>query len=380
MNSNNTPPIATFAERLASIRVALAVVLAIAALAAGGLSNPAHAAAATCRHVSGPFHRSRNHIYTAAGHEYIPYGVSVTNLGNPRWAAKWQRDAKEIQVSATSWCANTDRLQVFQDALVGVGGNQVNKAFLAHIEADVSLAESLGLVVAINDQTEGAAANTEYMPNRATRRFWKVLTGLYGHDPDVIFDLFDEPRRADFRTEQATFHFWKYGGGYAGHQWMGMQPLARYIRSLGAHNLFWIEGPHTAGTLQYVRQYQVTKAGPLEYAINHAGPTRGPHDAAYWNTKFGFASRYVPMTDTEWTNYASAEKMCWPDAQVSVPAFLRYLAGHGMGLTSWTLAPGVLVTDSTLAQPTRILKNWACKDGLDEGAGSQIQQWFRLHN
>lgn len=341
----------------------------------------AQAAAAACRHINGPFHREGNKVFNSRGQRFIPYGYSVTDLGSPRWDEpwKWKNDAQEIQVSAAN-CANTDRIQVFQDALVGVGGNTVNHAFLAQIEADVTEAEGLGLVVAINDQSEGAAADTEYMPNRETRRFWKVITGIYGHDPDVIFDLFNEPRRADFSTERATWHFWKYGGRYAGQQWMGMQPLARYLRSLDAKNLFWIEGPHTAGTLQYVRQYQVAKAGPVEYAINHAGPTTGPHDAAYWDSKFGLASRYVPMTDSEWTNYASASKMCWPDAPRSVPAFLRYLAEHGMGLTAWTLAPGVLVTDKTMSTPTRIKSDWRCVNRLDEGAGSQIRAWFYLHN
>ena len=47
-----------------------------------------------------------------------------------------------------------------------------------------------------------------------------------------------------------------------------MQPLARYIRSLGARNLFVIEGIHTGGTLDEVISHQIVGAGPLEYGIN----------------------------------------------------------------------------------------------------------------
>ncbi len=51
-----------------------------------------------------------------------------------------------------------------------------------------------------------------------------------------------------------------------------------------------------------------------------------------------------------------------------------------MGLMAWTLVPGVLVESANLADPTRIKKNWACKNGLDQGAGHQIMQFFRKYN
>jgi hypothetical protein len=86
------------------------------------------------------------------------------------------------------------------------------------------------------------------------------------------------------------------------------------------------------------------------------------------------------MTDAEWTNYSST-RACWANALTSVPAFLHYLASHGMGLMAWTLTPGVLAASADLADPTVIRSDWACEDtGLDEGAGSAIMNWFREHN
>ena len=99
---------------------------------------------------------------------------------------------------------------------------------------------------------------------------------MYGQNPDVIFDLFNEPRRASLPTEAGTWKFWKHGGDYDGYHFIGMEPLARYIRGLGARNLFWIEGPHTAGTLDEVVTHQITDAGPVEYAINHPGGLNAP--------------------------------------------------------------------------------------------------------
>ncbi len=263
----------------------------------------------------------------------------------------------------------------------GKTGVRVNTTFLGLIEGEVSTALNDGLDVVINDQTEGGGNPAALgMPTTQTEAFWKVMSGLYGHNPDVIFDLFNEPRRADFPTDAGTWKFWKNGGSYHGYHFIGMQPLARYVRSLGARNLFVIEGPHTAGTLDEIISHQITGAGPLEYGINHPGGVTVPHDSADWYTRFGFAAKKVPMTDTEWTQYSS-NRSCWSNAPKTAPAFLSYLARKGMGLTAWTLTPGVLAASSDLADPTVIKSDWACKNaGLDEGAGALIMNWFRQHN
>jgi hypothetical protein len=344
-------------------------------------SKPAVAAA--CRHVSGPFHRDRNMITGAGSRRYIPYGITVAGLGNPNWKLHHSGDAAEIDAAAASWCANTVRLQIFQYALLGPGksGVTVNRTFLGLIEGEVTTALNDGLDVVINDQTEGGGNPTALgMPTAQTEAFWKVMSGLYGSNPDVIFDLFNEPRRANFPTEAGTWRFWKHGGAYHGYHFIGMEPLARSLRGLGARNLFWIEGPHTAGTLDEVISHQITRAGPLEYGINHPGGVNVRHNSADWYTRFGYAAKKVPMTDTEWTNYSST-RSCWADAPKSVPAFLNYLARKGMGLTAWTLIPGVLAASADLANPTVIRSNWACVNtGLDEGAGAAIMTWFQQHN
>lgn len=343
------------------------------------LAMPAAASPASCQHISGPFHRRGNGIYNSRGRRFIPYGIVVTGLGSPTWAARYPGDAAQIRAAAASWCSNTVRLQVFQGALVSPRYT-VNKTVLADVRADVTLAESLGLVVELNDQSEGFGPQFQYMPDKGSRVFWKALAGIYGHDSHVVFDLFNEPRHILHSTTRQMWNRWLNGGTYGGRYWMGMQPLARYVRGLGVRNLFIVEGPQTAGTLAQVPTHQVTKAGPVMYGINHTGPVTSPHTPAAWNTKFGNASRVIPMTDTEWTNYATATRMCWANAPRSVPAFLHYLAAHHMGLTAWTLTPGVLVTGPNLASPTRIRSNWACRSGLNEGAGHQIMQWIIRHN
>jgi hypothetical protein len=361
-----------------AMALAGALALALTGLAETGSLAQASAQAATCRHVTGPFHEHKNEVTTSTGKRYIPYGIVVTGLGNPNWAEHQSGDAAEISASAASWCANTVELEVFQYAMFNTDGS-VNSTFLGLVEGEVNHALGLGLVVAITDQTEGGPPNSGGLPEAQTKTFWNVLNGIYGHNTDVIFDLYNEPRRVGAGNETSIWKYWRNGGKYKGTKFIGMQSLASYLRRIGSRNLFWIEGPHTGGSLQYIRRYQVTKAGPLEYGINHPGMVNSPHNAAFWNTRFGNNASAVPMTDTEWTNYAST-RSCWANAPKSVPAFLAYLAQHHMGLMAWTLSPDVLVESANLADPTRIKKNWACKNGLDQGAGHQIMQFFRKNN
>lgn len=352
--------------------------LALAGLAGSvSLAQASSQAAAACGHVTGPFHEHHNEITDSAGQRYVPYGIVVTGLGNPNWAQHQPEDAPEITAATASWCANTLELEVFQPAMFNADGS-VNPTFLGLVESEVSQALGLGLVVAITDQTEGSAANPG-LPQAQTKAFWNVLNGVYGHNTDVIFDLYNEPRRVGAGSEKAIWKYWRNGGTYKGAKYVGMQSLASYVRRIGSRNLFWIEGPHTAGSLQYIKQYQVTRAGPVEYGINHPGGVTSPHNAGYWNTRFGNNASAVPMTDTEWTNYAS-NRSCWANAPTSVPAFLSYLAQHHMGLMAWTLSQDVLVESANLADPTRIKSNWACKNDLDQGAGHQIMQFFRRYN
>jgi endoglucanase len=363
---------------LALVLAGLAGATSMAQASSTAQASPHAPQAAACRHVTGPFHERKNEITGSAGQRYIPYGIVVTGLGNPNWAARATGDSAEISASAASWCANTLELQVFQYALFNADGS-INSSFLKLVESEVSQGLALGLVVAIDDQTEGGPPNSAGLPEAQTKTFWNELTSLYGNNPDIIFDLYNEPRRVGGSNEQAVWNYWLKGGIYEGTKFIGMQTLARYVRRIGSHNLFWIEGPHTGGSLQYVNKYQVTKAGPLEYGVNHPGGVTAPHNAAYWNTRFGNNAAVVPMTDTEWTNYAST-RSCWANAPKSVPRLLQYLAQHHMGLMAWTLIPGVLVESANLADPTRIKSNWACKNGLDEGAGHQIMQFFRKYN
>jgi hypothetical protein len=291
-------------------------------------------------------------------------------------------------------------LQLNQDNLVSPDGTGLDRAYLTAIETEVTAAEQHHLVVVLNDNTEfgpPAVSRAQKGPTPATEVFWKDLTAVYGHDPQVIFDLFNEPRTySPGMTMTQAWRLWHDGGVFRGVSYpFGIAQLARYVRStLGAQNLFWIEGPDLSSSFAgMVSQGVLLKVGGVVYSVHHPA---GPHDAASWEAGFGYlvTTGTAPVVSGEWTNYEPApapgpsvpHSYCWPDAPVTVPAYLNYLAAHGIGLNVYQLQPGYMIKSyRDMSVPTTINPGtWSCLPSLEpqpgQGAGSLVLAWFRQRN
>jgi hypothetical protein len=309
-------------------------------------------------------------------------------------------DLDKIEATAQSWCANTVRLQLNQDNLISPGGTGLNRSYLTAIETEVTAAEQHHLVVVLNDNTEfgpPAASRAQKGPTPATEVFWKDLAAVYGHDPQVIFDLFNEPRTySPGMGLDQVWRLWHDGGVFHGVSYpFGLAELARYVReTLHAQNLFWIEGPALSSTLAgMVSQGALLKVSGVVYSVHHPA---GPHDAASWDAGFGYlvTTGAAPVVSGEWTNYEPApspgpsvpHSYCWPDAPVTVPAYLSYLAAHGIGLNVYQLQPGYMIRSyRDMSAPTTISRaTWSCLPSREpqpgQGAGSLVLAWFRQHN
>jgi hypothetical protein len=333
---------------------------------------------------------SGTRVHGRGGTTFTPYGITVPGLANRNWQASVSKDLAKIRATAASWCANTVRLQVAQDNLIGNTGGTFAPKYLAAIKREVALAERRGLVVVLNDQTETAPASVTFQkgPTPGTEQFWKDLIPAFGSARQVIFDLFNEPRTSSSGMSLATeWRLWHSGGTFEGNRYIGMAKLARDVRAAGARNLFWVEGPDFAKSFEgLIRQHAKLGTSNVVYAFHHP---KGPHTTRYWFNDFGYliTTHVAPVVDGEWTNYrpfGQPNPECWGDARRQVPAFLRYLAGKGIGMTAYQLAPGLLVAPGGgLTTPTRIGAAWTCHVApapTGQGAGTMIRGWFRKHN
>ncbi len=385
---------------------ALAMALATGSGSPAGASAPAPwgpatgPGAASCRTASGPFTVQGTQVLGGDGGAFVSYGITVPGLQGLDWRAFGSLDLAKIAATAQDWCANTVRLQLNQDNLVAPDGTGLNRAYLTAIENEVTAAEHDHLVVVLNDNTEfapPAVSRSQRGPTPATEVFWKDLAAVYGHDPQVIFDLFNEPRTYSPGMRPAqVWRLWHDGGTFRGVSYpFGMAQLAQYVRgALGAQNLFWIEGPDIASSFAgMISQGARLNVSGVVYSVHHPAC---PHDAAAWNADFGYlvTTGAAPVVDGEWTNYepapgpgaATPRSSCWQDAPVTAPAYLSYLAAHGIGLNVYQLQPGYMIKSyRDMSLPTTINPGtWSCLPSLEpqpgQGAGSLVQAWFRQQN
>ncbi|HEX8931730.1 MAG TPA: cellulase family glycosylhydrolase, partial [Patescibacteria group bacterium] len=275
------------------------------------------ASTVTCNKAVGPFTQKGAKIFQADGKQFIPYGITVYGLAGSDYQIQQATVAAQINAAAAAWCSNIVRLQVAPKNLIGSNGTTYSQTFMDAINSAVSIAEKNNMVVVISAQTEKIGQVKQ--PVASTAQFWKDITNVYGNDPQVIFDLFNEPR---LQTGNITtdWQIWQKGAFYSGTMYLGMQTLADDVRSYGAKNLLWIEGPEGAGTLDQVGSYPIKGANPFMYAIHH--PV-GSHDSTTWDSDFGYLVKngIAPVVDGEWTNYASStQSECWPDAPTTVSA------------------------------------------------------------
>ncbi len=337
----------------------------------------------------------------------VPRGVTVTGLASVHWRTGDGNPLGQIQHAHDDWYANTVRLQVGVPLLRGksnatpswhgggpvaalteyldtagngmtadLNGCHYNADFLGYLDQAVGLAQQLGLTVVLCAQHEGL--DNTAMPEGNDIAFWKILHDHYGSD--VICDLFNEPEPGAVYSD--AWLGWQGGGpGSDGVNYTGFETVVSELRRYGLQGTFWVEGIAHSGTLQGIAgdagNFQLSD--PLDnlvYAIHHPQGARTP---ANWATQFGYlAGLGIPVVVGEWTNWATKNAECWPDAASTVPAFLSYISElGGCGLIVWALLPRVLVVDQKEWAPTQILASYKCDGSVSgQGAGQLIQAQF----
>ena len=360
----------------------------------------AAAKVSSCGKAVGPFTVHGTKVLAKNGSVFISYGMTVSGLQEGNWTGLVTEDLIKIAATANDWCANTIRIQVNQDLLLGPTATSFDPEYMAAIESEVSLAESYHLVVVLNDETNfSAPAIRHYQagPTAGTEVFWKDMTRYYGNDPQVIFDLFNEPRTSvPYMPDSTLWRLWLNGGTFKHvHYAFGMAALAAYVRyTAGARNLFWIEGPRYSLSFEgMIRYHALIHVSGVVYAIHHA---QGQHDVKDWNAAFGYlvTDGIAPVVNGEFTNYEPHPNpkidlipgYCWPNAPTTVPQYLNYLTSLGIGMSAYQLVPGWLIdSDKHLASPTSINpKTWSCQPDREtqpgQSAGALIMSYFEQRN
>ncbi len=357
---------------------------------------------------AGALHVSGNEVLTSTGQRFTFYGFSTYGgLQNPIDSKLWPHAVASSRAqieAAPHWSANTIRIQVGEANLFThrAPGDPVNVAFLNDLCSQVQLARREGLQVVLNDNTL-FSNYYEQNPTARTATFWKYIGAIYGNQPGVMFDLFNEPRAARVqmgpgqgpRNLAWIWNTWLNGGSGLGYTYVGEQQLVNLIRYHHWNNIIWVEGPLFDDALGQYQSYPIA-ANNLVLSIHHPDLSLGLPN---WYHTWGYLARQYPLVDGEWSQYAGIKDECYDNATTAANDLLTYLASIHAGLIAWSLQAGALTVDpnhyvptnltvardttnpTDLYKPNAFAANFACNSAhYGQGAGQLVYNYFRQYS
>jgi endoglucanase len=337
------------------------VMIAAAAMAAACLALPSVTAASA---TTAGFAVSGNKL-DFNGATFLGRGFTLVGALDPGWCdrAQVKAAAKALKLSemkaAKTWNANLIRYQVSQPGLSNpdLSASQI-AAYISQIKSAVSLAERKGLGVILSMQDQGlACGSSEPLPSVATETAWHHLAPVFASDPNVMFELFNEPQNG---TTSADWQQWESGGCQpVKFCAIGHQNLIDDIRSWGVPNVALVDGAEYAHSLASVPLlHDATPGRGIVYAVH----PYGVHPSSYEEPLFGYLAPTVPVLATEW-NYK--------DCQLDPTPEFNWLRSIGVGLTGWAFdIQGTLITSLTTYQPT------SCSNSHTWVGGAALKSYF----
>jgi hypothetical protein len=259
-----------------------------------------------------------------------------------------------------TWGINAVRIPLNEDcwlSLNGVSSQSSGAAYQSAIKTWVGALIQGGIYPILDlHWTENAGAKAtgqQPMPDAAHGvAFWTSVATAFASQPQVVFDLFNEPYPDMNMEATAAWQCWKSGGTCPGvaYSVAGMQQMLTAVRSAGANNLVLLAGIEFANDLsQWLAYVPTDPANNLgvswhvynnsNYTSNHsfaadAGPVvakypvvateigdiMGPCDGAYIGTIMGYLD--VPAQGVPAQSY-----LAWSWSTDNTPSILGSYAG-----------------------------------------------------
>jgi endoglucanase len=176
-----------------------------------------------------------------------------------------------IVAAMATWAgANVVRIPVDEQCWLGLPGVKPaysGATYRRAIERYVSLLNAHGFA-AILDLAGAAPGNEtvadhDEMPDSHSVAFWRSAATAFRDNPEVLFDLFNEPWPLGDTDSPAAWSCWLNGGcaetsqnGADHYRAVGMQQLVNTIRGTGARNIIIAEGIQYGATLDGWLQYR----------------------------------------------------------------------------------------------------------------------------
>jgi cellulase (glycosyl hydrolase family 5) len=336
-------------------------------------------------------HVQGNQIIDGSGHPLILRGAHITSSFN--YILAWNHGANPFgalnpSVFATvhSWGMNIVRIPIsfwiYQLSPV---------SYMAKLDSVIQQANAAQLYVVIDnhddDQSGSPYGSNADVPKPETIAFWKVFASHYKYNPEIMFDIINEPKQTNWSS-------WLHGGGFITGSTgktapiVGMQDVVDAIRSVGAPQIVIAEAPTTLNGFEGIGNNLITDPNVMYSIHEYFDYARDNHKRASWgwDQAFGDLGTTHPIFIGEWAFLPNAnypvfcENITAPQAEQLVGSFLLYMQQHQVNWTAWNFDPYHLIQDYTYFTPTTLDIPWRCGDTSSHaGMGSIVKQFLIAH-
>lgn len=263
---------------------------------------------------------SGNQILDESGAPKIFRGVNRPSL---EWSKTGEGFSPEDFQEMAVWNANIVRIPLNQAYLLT---EVVAREYETRVAEVVGWARDAGLHVILDlhraPLVGGEVNEQQDMTNEDSLTFWEEIASTYKDDPEVSFELYNEPRGI-------TWTQWRDGGTHSdGWTIVGMQRLYDAIRATGAHNLILVGGLNWAYDLKGLLEIPLDGYNIVYVTHLYGYGGKRPED---WQDDWLFLADQYPLFISEFGPHVSDPE---PDLEYTA-AVMDTADAYALSWTAW---------------------------------------------
>lgn len=270
-------------------------------------------------------------------------GTAVTLKGVSLCSLAWHKpldQIKQVTDPETGWSPKVLRLPV-QPRMWEIEG--AGPYMRKRIDPAVELCNKNGVYCIIDWHKIGNWTDPEV--NEELMNFWSNVAPRYANNPNVLYEVFNEPTKPKARTQENWDAYREYAQTWVDH-----------IRSYAPDTVILVGSPHWSQASSFAVNNPVI--GKNIGYVTHVYPLWKP---SRWDGLFGNAAENIPMVLTEWGWSSVNQNPLLNASQESFgePLKLYLDARPHIGWTAWSYdprcGPAMLGEDTEMAE---FVKRW----------------------